>query len=134
MTRLLDTNHAIAILNADPRLASRLEAAKAVGDTFALTTTVLGELYYGAQASERVAENLAKPEALSAQLALYDFDAAAASEFGKVKAELRRKGRPIPSADAQIAAVARLNGLVVLTDDIHLHSVAGLTVENWLRG
>lgn len=45
MTRLLDTNHAIAILNADPRLASRLEAAKAVGDTFALTTTVLGELY-----------------------------------------------------------------------------------------
>jgi len=130
--RLFDTNHAIAHLNGDPRLAPRLAAAKTAGDTFALATTVLGELYFGAHASQHVNDNLAKLQAFAVQLDVYDFDAAAASEFGKIKAEQRAKGKPIPTADAQIAAIARLHGLVVLTNDAHFQTVDGLTVENWL--
>lgn len=132
MIRLLDTNHAIAHLNGDPRLALHLGTAKLAGDTFALTTTVLGELFYGAQSSQKVADNLAKLAAFAASVTVYEFDTAAASEFGKIKAEQRAKGKPIPTADAQIAAVARLQSLTVLTNDAHFQTVDGLTVENWL--
>ena len=40
--------------------------------------------------------------------------------------------KPIPSIDAQIAAVARIHNLTVLTTDQHFNVVAGLSVENWL--
>jgi len=130
--RLLDTNHAIAYLNGDARLLPHLAPSQSAGDTFALTTTVLGELYYGALASERVDENMANLRAFADSTVVHEFDATAAAEFGQIKAELRKQGKPIPTADAQIAAVARLHGFTVLTDDEHFQYVQGITVENWL--
>lgn len=132
MIFLLDTNHAIAHLNGHPGVAAQIASHQATGDVFAVTTTVLGELYYGAYASQRSADNLAALAALLVHVAVYDFDAAAADEFGKIRAEQRAKGKPIPTADAQIAAVARLHGFTVLTDDAHFQSVNGLTTDNWL--
>lgn len=132
MNYLFDTNHAIAHLNGDPRLATHLSAAQIAGDTFAMSTIVLGELYYGAYASQHVSENLAKLAAFAAQLIVVDFDTAAASEFGKIKAEQRSKGKPLPTADAQIAAIARLHGFTVLTNDAHFQQIDGLSVDNWL--
>lgn len=44
----------------------------------------------------------------------------------------RRGGRKIPPIDAQIAAIARVHSLVVLTADRHFERVDGITVENWL--
>jgi tRNA(fMet)-specific endonuclease VapC len=129
---LLDSNHAIAWLNGDAVLHSRLAAAGAAGDRFALSTTILGELYFGAFSSQRVAENVAKLSAFAAQLELYDFDATAAEEFGHIKSEQRLLGKPIPTADAQIAAAARVHGLTVLTNDSHFDLVGNLLVEDWL--
>jgi tRNA(fMet)-specific endonuclease VapC len=94
---------------------------------------VLGELYYGAHASKRVEENLAKLAEFVDALVLFDFDAQAAKKFGAIKAEQRAKGKPIPTADAQIAAVARLHKLTVLTDDVHFAEIDRVGVENWLR-
>ncbi|MEW6214360.1 MAG: PIN domain-containing protein [Nitrospirota bacterium] len=50
----------------------------------------------------------------------------------RFKQNKRQKGKPIPSIDAQIAAVARIHNLTVLTTDQHFILVDGLTVENWL--
>mgnify|MGYP001115734248 CR=1 FL=1 len=132
MTYLFDTNHAIAYLNGDPRLTPHLITAQTAGDTFAVSTTVLGELYYGVYASHRLSDNLAKLNAFIAQLMVFDFDTASASEFGRIKAEQRAKGKPIPTADAQIAAVARVHGLTVLTNDAHFSQIDGVKVDNWL--
>lgn len=52
---------------------------------------------------------------------------------GRVQAEQKTKGRPIPSTDAQTAAVARLHELTVLTTDRHFGFVSGLTTANWLE-
>ena len=132
MIYLFDTNHAIALLNGDSRLAPHLSAAQTANDTFVITTTVLGELYYGARASQQVEANLSKLVEFVTQLIVYNFDSAAAREFRKVKAEQRAKGKPIPTADAQIAAIARLHRLMVLTNDAHFQHIDGLKVENWL--
>ena len=53
-------------------------------------------------------------------------------EYGRIRTELRQKGRPIPDIDIQIAAIARVNDLVVLTADKHFFNIGGLHVENWL--
>lgn len=63
---------------------------------------------------------------------LWNFDASAAEEFGKIQAEQKIKGRPVPSVDAQVAAVARIHGLTVLTADQHFSLINSLSVENWL--
>jgi len=60
------------------------------------------------------------------------FDTESAEEYGRIRAEQRKKGRPIPGTDAQIAAVARLHGLTVLSADRHFTYVDALSVENWL--
>lgn len=82
--------------------------------------------------SGRVAENEAKLRTMLATFPVYDFDLAAADEFGRIRTEQRRSGRKAPPIDVQIAAIGRLHGLTVLTADAHFASVAGLTTENWL--
>jgi tRNA(fMet)-specific endonuclease VapC len=68
-----------------------------------------------------------------AAMLVWPYDEAAADIFGLIRAEQRVKGQPIPPMDAQIAALARLHGLTILTDDRHFQFVSDLSVENWLR-
>jgi tRNA(fMet)-specific endonuclease VapC len=128
---LLDTNHASWLMTQQESSIARLREAQATGDRFGISVTVLGELYYAVYASQRRAENLRRLQALAGALLLWPFDALAAQEFGHIQAEQKAKGRPIPPLDAQIAAVARVNNLIILTDDQHLTFVDGIILENW---
>lgn len=129
---LLDTNHASRLMAREAPLAARVRAAQASGDRFSLSVTVLGELYYAVYASQRREENLRRLLALTEVLPVWPFDERAAEEFGRIQAEQKAAGRPIPPRDAQIAAAARTRGLVVLSADHHLHFVAGLVVQYWV--
>jgi len=101
-------------------------------DRFFISITVLSELYFAAYASKRRAQNLQSINRLLDHIPLLSFDVAAAEEYGRIKAELKAKGRPIPGTDAQIAAVARLHGMSVLSTDRHFQYVDNLPVESWL--
>jgi tRNA(fMet)-specific endonuclease VapC len=109
-----------------------LSQRQSSGDTFSISVTILSELYYAAYASERQLSNLQNIQRFLTHIPVLPFDAASAEEYGRVRAEQRKKGRPIPGTDAQIAAVARLRGLTVLSADRHFTYVNALTVENWL--
>ena len=82
--------------------------------------------------SARVHENQVKLESLLIYLNTWEYDAAAAIEYGRIRVELARGGRPIPAIDAMIAAIARSNDLVVLSADQHFAVVQNLRWENWL--
>ncbi len=82
--------------------------------------------------SRRVAENARDLEDLLKRFTVWEYDAPSAVEFGRIQTELRRMGRPIPGIDAQIAAIARLHNLTVLSADRHFSYVPNLSVENWL--
>ena len=128
---LLDTNHASWLMTQQAPILARLRQAQTAGDRFGISVTVLGELYYAVYASQHRAENLRRLQALAGALLLWPFDALTAEEFGRIQAEQKAKGRPIPPLDAQIAAVARVNDLVILTDDRHFTFVDGIAIENW---
>jgi len=131
MNYLLDTNHASWLMAQWDTIVTRMRQAQADGARFGVSVTVLGELYYAVYASQRRAENLRRLQALVGALLLWPFDALTAEEFGRIQAEQKAKGRPIPPLDAQIAAVARVNNLTLLTDDRHLTFVDGINIENW---
>ena len=131
---LMDTNHASRLMDGAEPILSRVRRSIVDGNAFFLAITVLGELYYAAYASQRVSNNLMRLQALRVLAPTLPFDEGAAEEYGRIQAELKVKGRPIPATDAQIAAVARIRGLAVLTADHHFDYVDGLTTANWLKG
>lgn len=133
MRYLLNTNHAVALLNGDPRITGRIARPEHAESDFGITTIALAELYYGAFHSSQSDKNLRRiREDILPAFRVFDFDVAAAEEFGRIQAELRVRGAPIPVADVQIAAIARTHDRVLLTSDKHFLSVEQLTVEDWL--
>ena len=93
---------------------------------------VVGELFAGVELSASREKNLPRLRRALARVICWPFDRAAAEEFGRVFAELRRGGRPMQVVDMQIAAIARsLGNCTVVSTDSDLADVPGLTVENW---
>jgi tRNA(fMet)-specific endonuclease VapC len=131
---LLDTNHAVKVMAGEEPVSSQLAGQSQEGDWFYISMTVLAELFFAAYASSRREHNLSRINYLLERVILLDFDSRSAEEYGRVRAELKAKGRPIPGTDAQSATVARLHGLTVLTADRHFHFVDGVTTANWLEG
>lgn len=129
---LLDTNHASRLMSRDPIMVNKLIEANKTGAAFGISMTVLSELYYAVYASQHQQQNMARLKQMLQALNIYEYDQAAAEEYGKIQANQKAKGRPIPPLDAQIAAVARQQALTVLTADKHFTFIDGLPVENWL--
>jgi tRNA(fMet)-specific endonuclease VapC len=122
---LLDTNIAIAFLIGERGIIERVAAADA-----AYTSVVtLGELYYGAAKSGRVAQNVQRVEQFASQIAVLDCDLDTARQYGLIKERLRSKGSPIPDNDLWIAALALQHKLTLLSRDQHFQRVDSL---NWV--
>ncbi len=124
---LLDSNFVIALLAEEPDAMQRLRA----GVSAFVPAIVLGELYFGAQKSQRVEDNVARVDEFAAGNTVLVCDTATAQHYGRVKDKLRQKGRPIPDNDIWIASVALQYGLVLLTRDEHFTEVDDLQVEGW---
>ena len=124
---LLDTNIVIALMANDPRVVQEIRARIAVF----LAAIVMGELFYGAFRSGRVAANLSTLETLMTSSSILNVDEETARVYGRVKHQLREKGRPIPDNDIWIAALALHHNLTLVKRDSHFDEVEGLRVENW---
>ena len=98
---LLDTNIVIAIFAEETAV---LERAAAAGEVF-VPAVALGELYYGARKSGRSKTNIARIDEFAAAAAVVGCDAVTAQQYGRIKNDLRAKGRPIPENDIWIGAV-----------------------------
>ncbi len=127
---VLDTNHVSAIFKREKGLLEKISAA--ADADFGIALPSVGELWYLVFNSTRIHTNAAEMDIVLAGFRQWNFTPAAAKEFGGIKTELRKTGRMIPDVDIQIAAIARIEHLIVLTADTHFSSVPGLMVENWL--
>lgn len=124
---LLDTNAVIAVFANDAAVLAIVSRA----DECFLPSIVLGELYYGAHHSAKVADNVAQLQAFRDTVTLLPCDEETAVGYGRIKAELRRKGRPIPENDIWIAAIAAQYQLELLSNDEHFDDVDGLNRKSW---
>lgn len=128
---LLDTDVVIGFLNGTaPRVRDRL-LALAEGEA-SLCSVVKAELLYGARASARVDDNLARLDELFDAYPSLPFDDEAAAHYGALRAQLRRSGTPIGGNDMMIAAIALANDVAVATGNgREYRRVAGLRVLEW---
>jgi len=124
---LLDSNIVIAIFAEESTVLERIAAAEEVF----VPAVALGELYYGARKSGRSETNIAHIDEFAAAATVLSCDAITAQQYGRIKNELRLKGRPIPENDLWIAAIAAQHGLAVVSRDDHFAQVTGLPREVW---
>lgn len=92
---LLDTNIVIAIFAQEP---GALQAVAAAAEVF-VSAIALGELYFGARKSTRAEANIARIDEFAATAAVLGCDTTTAQQYGRIKNDLRAKGRPIPEND-----------------------------------
>jgi tRNA(fMet)-specific endonuclease VapC len=65
---------------------------------------------------------------------MLDYSPKAAGHYGDIRADLERKGTPIGVNDLHIAAHARSEGLILVSNNLReFERVTGLRTENWLR-
>ncbi|RJT39370.1 type II toxin-antitoxin system VapC family toxin [Mesorhizobium waimense] len=128
MIYLLDTNAVIAIMKGDAELLARLKQHSP--QDFALSAIVVHELYFGAQRSERKADNLARVEAL--QFPVLEFDRDDARHAGEIRAALAISGTPIDPSDVLIGGQARARHLTLMTRNVReFERIKGLAIETW---
>jgi len=122
---LLDTNAVIALFAGEPELVGIVASKTAVF----LCVPVVGELRYGALASTRVEQNLARLDEFTQAITVLPCDKESAGFYSAVKFGLRKKGRPIPENDVWIAAIARQHELTLISRDTHFEVIDDLDLE-----
>jgi tRNA(fMet)-specific endonuclease VapC len=134
VTYLLDTNAVVALLRNRPLVVrDRYRKVLASGESLALSSVVLFELWYGVAKSSQIQENSERLRVLlSGDFDLLDFDDEDARTAGQVRAALEKDGTPIGAYDLLIAAQALRRGFTVVTANTSEFSrVAGLNWQDW---
>lgn len=128
---LLDTNICIYIRRDRPEGVLRRFQALRPGEA-ALSVITFGELLYGAAKSKQSEAAFARLTALAALVPVLPLPAEAAESYGAIRAELERKGKMIGNNDLWIAALAKTEGLTLVTNnEKEFRRVPGLKVQNW---
>lgn len=130
MKYMLDTNMCIYAQKQEPSVLAKIR--ENYEDGIAISSITLAELEFGVQASANIERNTI---ALLKFLSIVDvlpFDNGAAAEYGKIRADLRKKGTPIGSMDMLIAAHAKSENLTVVTHNTReFERVEGLRLDDW---
>jgi predicted nucleic acid-binding protein len=123
MTRLvLDTSAYSHFRRGVEDVVALISSASWIG----MTAIVLGELHAGFGLGKRRARNEAELAAFLSNSVVHelDVDHEAAQIYAQIVLALRAAGRPIPTNDIWIAAVAAREGVNVVTYDEHFASIA----------
>lgn len=130
MSFLLDTNICSAHLKDDRVLFHRF--VQHAGNLY-VSQIILAELYSWAYGAQNPAKRLNRIGRLLPDLKISRFDERAAEEFGRVSADLRRKGATVGGFDLLIAATAKVEGHVLVTHNTRdFQAIPGLAVVDWL--
>ncbi|EJK78572.1 type II toxin-antitoxin system VapC family toxin [Rhizobium rhizogenes] len=128
MKYLLDSNAVIALMKGHSGFVAEIRKHKP--QDFAIPAIVAHELFYGAYKGQRVADNLARVDAL--QFETLDFDREDARKAGEIRAALAILGTPIGAYNVLIAGQAVARDLILVTHNVReFQRVKNLRFEDW---
>jgi tRNA(fMet)-specific endonuclease VapC len=132
---LLDTNIVSQPVAKMPA-ASVLRKLRNAGDQCAIATPVWHELQYGCRrlpaGKRREALEDYLTEVVQVSFPILPYDEAAAKRHAIERARLEETGTTLPFVDGQIAAIALVNDLVLVTGNVKdFAPFTGLVVESW---
>ena len=133
MSYMLDTNICIYLIKRNPESVLK-KMQENMWNGLCISSITLAELNHGVFASVAVeGNNIALTQFLSI-IEILPFDGEAAFEYGKVAADLKKKGTPIEPMDALIAGHALATGNTLVTNNVkEFNRVSGLKIENWVN-
>lgn len=131
MKYMLDTNICIyAIKHKPERFFIKLQEINP--NDVCISSVTYAELVHGVEKSAAVEKNRLALSLLLANIEIKSFDMKAADEYGKIRADLERKGTPIGPLDMMIAGHAKSLGCILVTNNEREFSrVVNLDIENW---
>jgi tRNA(fMet)-specific endonuclease VapC len=131
MKYLLDTNTCIRFINGRaPQIRERM---RTVSDSdITISTVTKGEMYAGSAKSQTPQRSRARQDAFFIRFASLPFDEAAADAFGRIRAHLELAGTPIGPYDMQLAAIAIVHDLILVTHNTkEFLRVPKVKIEDW---
>ena len=129
---LLDTNIVIYVMKKRPKEVMGIFHQNA--HRMVISAITFSELQYGAEKSARVQENLNTIEEFTSLIDILPYTAKASMHYGNIRASLEKLGQTIGVNDLHIAAHARSEGLVLVTNNMsEFARVPGLLLENWVN-
>jgi tRNA(fMet)-specific endonuclease VapC len=126
---LLDTDSVSYALRGHGRVGERIREHRP--SEIGISAITLAELRFGAdrRGSKRLHDLIGR---FAEAVEVFPFDAAAATEYGRLSNTLAQRGTPIGEFDVLIAAHAvALRRTLVSNNDRHFSRVPGLTTDNW---
>lgn len=131
MTYMLDTNICIyAIKNKPEQVLEKLKENLSNG--ICISAITLAELQHGVEKSMNPEKNSMALLQFLSILDILPFDDLAAVEYGKICAYLQKRGTPIGTMDMLIAAHAKIENLIIVTNNVReFERVPDLKIENW---
>ena len=128
---LLDTNICIFFLKGKYSLNKKL---KEVGlENCFISEVTLAELKYGAECSNRFAENMKMIEDFAKEITIVPIFNSLGI-YAKEKARLRKSGKLIDDFDILIGATAVANNMILVTEnEKHLVRISKIKMENWIK-
>lgn len=131
MRYMLDTNICIYIIKHKPEKVFR-QLMKYDPSEICISSVTYAELMHGVEKSRAVDKNRLAITLLLSNIEIMNFDVSAAEYYGKIRADLEKKGTPIGPLDMMIAGHAKSLGYTVVTNNIKEFSrVENLKLENW---
>ncbi|MDB4954751.1 MAG: twitching motility protein PilT [Myxococcales bacterium] len=130
MRFLLDTDTCLYAIRKHTRVLDRIASHRRPDVAISVITEC--ELRFGAAKSGAPTRMFRTLEAFLLPLEILEFTSADAVAYAEVRATLERAGTPMGPLDTLIAAHARAQSLVLVTNnEREFRRVAGLRVENW---
>ncbi len=131
MKYMLDTNICILAIKKKPEsVINKLQSLDP--SDICISAITYAELILGVEKSQFPDKNRLALTMLLSNISILDFGQKASEEYGKVRAELERKGTPIGPMDTLIAAHARSEGLILVTNNTReFIRVENLSLEDW---
>ena len=129
---MLDTNIVIYVIKRRP--IEILEVFNAHAGQMCISSITLAELLHGVEKSSMITKNLRKVEDFVSRLEVLPYENSAASHYGDIRANLEKKGTVIGVNDLHIAAHARSEGQILVSNNVReFERVEGLRLENWIE-
>ena len=128
---LLDTNICIYIAKGQP-LSVRARFVQLTVHDLTMSVITLGELHFGAEKSQARGRALCTLEQLTRVIPACSLPLAAGEHYGQIRAALQKQGQPIGNNDLWLAAHARAEGWILVSNNTReFERVPGLQLENW---
>jgi len=123
---LIDTNIYSYALKGDDEVVDVLKKAEQIG----ISVISIGELLSGFKGGGKEQKNREELEIFldSPRVVVYSLDEDTSEFYAEILNNLREIGKPVPTNDIWIAAVAFQNGLKLFTKDNHFKAIAGLSL------